>query len=52
MTVSKLIVTAGVWTVYIFFPPYRYYALSVMVAHSVAQSIAHTRQQRALLKKV
>lgn len=50
MTVSKLIVTVGVWTVYIFFPPYRYYALGAMVTHSVVQSIRQTRQQRASLK--
>lgn len=44
MKVSKLILQAGVLTVYIFFPAYRYYALGAMLAHGIVMTVRNHRQ--------
>jgi hypothetical protein len=44
MKATKLILSVGALTVYIFFPAYRYYALGALIAHGIATSIKQHRQ--------
>lgn len=51
MKVSKLVLQAGVLTIYIFFPAYRYYALGAMIVHGIVSTVRSRRQQLALQNK-
>jgi len=44
MKVSKIILTAGALTIYIFFPTYRYYAFGAMILHQIVIAIKQKGQ--------